>query len=92
MPLYEFECPECGEIREEIVYGNQAVVCKHCQVIMEKLFPKSVKIRWGNGFIGSVKPHDYGKVDKKTVFYPDGRHRERRWNDLYEDGILGVTK
>jgi putative FmdB family regulatory protein len=30
MPIYEFECEECGELFEELVPANAAVVCPSC--------------------------------------------------------------
>jgi putative FmdB family regulatory protein len=32
MPIYEFECEECGKVFEELVLGSNAsnVKCKHC--------------------------------------------------------------
>ncbi|WP_038055459.1 FmdB family zinc ribbon protein [Thermodesulfobacterium hydrogeniphilum] len=33
MPIYEFQCEECGEIFEELIFGNdfEGIVCKKCK-------------------------------------------------------------
>jgi putative FmdB family regulatory protein len=33
MPIYEFQCEDCGEIFEELILGNREdeIVCKKCK-------------------------------------------------------------
>jgi putative FmdB family regulatory protein len=30
MPLFDFKCPQCGEIQEQLVLGGEACVCREC--------------------------------------------------------------
>lgn len=38
MPIYEFECPSCGAVFEELVSGDNAPACPKCHA------EKSVKL------------------------------------------------
>ncbi|MBI4589804.1 MAG: zinc ribbon domain-containing protein [Candidatus Rokubacteria bacterium] len=31
MPIYEYQCPDCGTEFQKLVYGQTAVVCPSCQ-------------------------------------------------------------
>lgn len=41
MPLHDFKCPSCGEVKEEIVKNGEIVRCDSCGKSMEKIFLKS---------------------------------------------------
>lgn len=43
MPIFEFKCPKCNTIYEEIVYNtkiHQPPICLKCKTITEKIFSR----------------------------------------------------
>lgn len=49
MPLFDFECKECGEKLEKFVKNDkEEVVCPVCESRMEKVFSAQYKIRMDN--------------------------------------------
>lgn len=53
MPLYDFQCPNCRAIIEEIVLVNSDKIfrCSMCDVEMKKMFPFTTAIRFGDSFL-----------------------------------------
>ncbi len=56
MPLFEYTCPKCGKIFEELVFGNEDVSCPACHAAKaEKLISRPCRHRgagMGNDFGG----------------------------------------
>lgn len=54
MPIFEFQCEECGEVFEELVLRSDAEVkCKRCKgTKVQKLISK-VAFKSGNTFVSS---------------------------------------
>jgi putative FmdB family regulatory protein len=52
MPLYDFRCPACGKVFEELVSAKQqSLPCPDCQKKAERLLPSSFSARYrGSGF------------------------------------------
>ena len=49
MPLYIFECRDCGEKFEELVFGSETVLCTRCQSTrVERALPR-VAVHAGGG-------------------------------------------
>lgn len=45
MLLYDFECPKCGKIREELVSNpDEKILCDNCGKNMHRIFVKSAVI------------------------------------------------
>ncbi len=58
MPIYEYECKECGESFEVLVFGNKKVKCPKCdsEKIVKKLSTFSMKgVQKGNSGCSSCK-------------------------------------
>ena len=71
MPLYDFKCPKCNKIVEELVYPGEEknFYCKDCKTKMEKIFPDSVSFRMTDNFImGRDKPPTKENADKLESF------------------------
>lgn len=88
MPKWDYVCDECGIEDEYILpHGAATPCCPNCQTEMRR--------KWGSfaiyGDFVAVKPHDWGKHDR-LVCYPDGRRVEKKYNEMYEDGLLGATR
>ncbi len=56
MPIFEFQCEDCGEVFEELVLGNNEdkVVCKKCKSSKVKKLVSQVAFKSGNKFISSL--------------------------------------
>ncbi len=55
MPIFEFECEECGEVFEELVFGNNfnEISCKKCKSKKVRKLISQVAFKSGNKFISS---------------------------------------
>ncbi len=55
MPIFEFQCEECGEIFEELVFGGNVkeVICKKCKSPKVKKLISQVAFRSGNKFVSA---------------------------------------
>jgi len=55
MPIYEFQCEECGEVFEELVLGGdlEDIVCRKCKSPKVKKLISQVGFKCGNNFVGS---------------------------------------
>jgi len=55
MPIFEFQCEDCGEVFEELILGNNSdkVVCKKCKSSKVKKLISQVAFKSGNKFISS---------------------------------------
>jgi putative FmdB family regulatory protein len=50
MPIYEYQCAACGQVFEEIVFGEKAVPCPKCASgKTEKLISRTQRHRSGGG-------------------------------------------
>lgn len=56
MPIFEFQCEECGEIFEELILGSQSgkVSCKKCKSTKVKKLISQVAFKSGNKFVSSL--------------------------------------
>ena len=48
MPIYEFKCPKCNKVFEELAKQGEKVKCEKCKVRTKKLFSNF-------GFVSSGK-------------------------------------
>jgi putative FmdB family regulatory protein len=71
MPLYEYQCTECGKIEEEIQKFSDPPLtsCKHCSGKLNKLISQSSFHLKGTGwyvtdYTNSSKPSDKNKQSK----------------------------
>lgn len=55
MPIFEFQCEDCGEIFEELIIGNkiEGIKCKRCQSQRVHKVLSPVAFKSGGKFIGS---------------------------------------
>jgi hypothetical protein len=57
MPIFDFECPECHIIREELILLKGTDIISECGTKMDRKFPTTTAIRFGDSFIvGTDKP------------------------------------
>jgi len=56
MPIYEFECEECGTVFEDLVLGGNTsdVKCKNCGSKRVKKLISQVAFKSGTKFVSSV--------------------------------------
>lgn len=56
MPIFEFQCEECGEVFEELVLGNinEEIVCKKCKSPKVKKLISQVAFKSGSKFVSSL--------------------------------------
>ena len=56
MPIYEFQCEDCGEIFEELILGNKdnKIVCKKCKSSKVKKLMSQVAFKSGSKFVSSL--------------------------------------
>ncbi len=56
MPIYEYECNECGNVFEEIVFGSEeSVTCPKCKCgSVKKLMSAPSAIDSANGLMSSL--------------------------------------
>jgi|UniRef100_A0A7V5XHE5 putative FmdB family regulatory protein len=56
MPIYEFQCEDCGEIFEELILGNREdeIVCKKCKSSRVKKLMSQVAFKSGGKFVSSL--------------------------------------
>jgi putative FmdB family regulatory protein len=56
MPIYEFQCEDCGEIFEELILGNREdeIVCKKCKSSRVKKLMSRVAFKSGSKFVSSL--------------------------------------
>ena len=63
MPLYDYQCPECGTV-EEIMHSitsEDKVICKQCGSEMKKQFSSTQNFRFfGGGTYISHSKKDFG--------------------------------
>jgi len=52
MPVYEFECPECGDIKEVITnrIKEETIICNKCKVQMKKIISQTSFTLKGSGW------------------------------------------
>lgn len=70
MPIYEFKCPACGALKEQILpLGTNTLVCPSCGQAMDKLISapafKVMGFNAQTGYSGErtfVKKHTTGKL------------------------------
>ncbi|MFN3504684.1 MAG: FmdB family zinc ribbon protein [Caldimicrobium sp.] len=55
MPIYEFQCEECGEIFEELIFGGHinGVQCKKCKSLKVHKVISQVAFKSGGKFVSS---------------------------------------
>ncbi len=54
MPIFEFQCEECGEVFEELVFSEkEEVVCRKCQSPKVKKLISRVAFKCGAKFTGT---------------------------------------
>lgn len=55
MPIFEFQCEECGEVFEELVLGNKidGVKCKKCKGSKVHKLISQVAFKAGGKFVSS---------------------------------------
>ncbi len=55
MPIYEFECEECGKVFEELVLGNDGsnVKCKNCGSQRVRKLISQVAFKSGSKFVSA---------------------------------------
>ncbi len=54
MPIYEFECEECGKSFEELVFGSaEDIKCKYCGSRKVKRLMSSFGFKSGSTFVSS---------------------------------------
>jgi len=54
MPIYEFECEDCGTVFEEfLLRKDEEVVCKNCKSKNIKRLISSVAFKTGGKFVSS---------------------------------------
>jgi putative FmdB family regulatory protein len=55
MPIYEFECEECGKVFEELVLGSNAsnVKCKNCGSQKVRKLISQVAFKSGGKFVSA---------------------------------------
>ncbi|MFN3407342.1 MAG: FmdB family zinc ribbon protein [Caldimicrobium sp.] len=55
MPIYEFQCEECGEIFEELVLGGgtEGIYCKKCKSFKVHKVVSQVAFKSGSKFVSS---------------------------------------
>jgi predicted nucleic acid-binding Zn ribbon protein len=51
VPLFDFECPNCGAVIEILTNGNQTYKCEMCDIELKKKFPFTKALRLGDSFI-----------------------------------------
>jgi len=56
MPIYEYECNECGNIFEEIVFGSEeAITCPKCESgTIKKLMSTTAPIDSGKDLLSNL--------------------------------------
>jgi len=56
MPIFEFQCEDCGEVFEELILGNDSdkVICKKCKSSNVKKLISQVSFKSDNKFTSSV--------------------------------------
>jgi len=56
MPIFEFQCEDCGEVFEELILGSNddKVVCKKCKSPNVKKLISQVAFKSGNKFVSSL--------------------------------------
>lgn len=62
MPMHDFECPECGQVVEEIVKTGETLRCSACGALMQKVFQVAPKS------FSTIVP-DYPGAKKKKAGY-----------------------
>ena len=62
MPLYEYECRKCEHVFEELVFGDEPVVCPKCQGTLTKVIYPTGVIFKGSGFYST----DYKTSEKSS--------------------------
>lgn len=54
MPIYEFQCEDCGEIFEELVLGKiEEIKCKKCKGYNVKKLISTVAFKTGGKFVSA---------------------------------------
>ncbi|MCS7149220.1 MAG: zinc ribbon domain-containing protein [Caldimicrobium sp.] len=55
MPIYEFQCKDCGEVFEELVLGSncQGVKCKRCKSSQISKLMSQVAFKSGGKFVSA---------------------------------------
>jgi len=56
MPIFEFQCEDCGEVFEELILGSDSekVICKKCKSSNVKKLISQVSFKSDNKFSSSV--------------------------------------
>jgi putative FmdB family regulatory protein len=71
MPIYEYQCPKCTEVREvwQSIYDTDPMECSNCEVPMQKLISKSAFQLKGGGWYADgycKKKEDIGSEKKPS--------------------------
>ncbi len=85
MPNYEYRCPSCGYTIEKIHPVDQTIdiPCPTCGESCERQMGNIAVVQ------GFFRWYDVNKTKQDPiVFYPDGHHRKKPYNELYADGGL----
>ncbi|MCS7199615.1 MAG: zinc ribbon domain-containing protein [Caldimicrobium sp.] len=55
MPIFEFQCKECGEVFEELVFGNNYgdIKCKRCKSLQVQKIMSQVAFKSGGKFVSA---------------------------------------
>jgi len=85
MPIYDFECKNCGNTKEYIVNSDSNdVKCEKCGSAMVRLFPNKIDFRllydpkkdrvsWSfDGYATTQRYREYDKQAKHNIFVQPG--------------------
>ncbi len=83
MPIYEYKCPDCGEVFDRVqpMDAEKTCACQTCGATAKRIFSSRVAIvykGWGfhatdNLLSGNKENKDFGKLKEKAeqLYYED---------------------
>ncbi|WP_300461223.1 zinc ribbon domain-containing protein [Desulfobacula sp.] len=87
MPVYEYQCTECGQIEEALqkISEPPLKICSHCKGNLKKLISQSTFHLKGSGWYvtdyGGAKTGIDTKTDTKTIATPDTKSKDTKTKD-----------
>jgi len=55
--VFDFECPECGDVQEHLIQGEDAVLCDLCTVSMKRL-PAAPRLDYNSFWLAGMESGD----------------------------------
>ena len=83
MPLYEYECTQCGSIEEALQkFSDKPLTkCRRCQGKLTKLVSQSTFHLKGSGWYATDYANKSKKTDKPSQKNPQGKSGESKSSD-----------